>query len=135
MAVVAAFLGMAWLWAQRSEHAPAVAEPSQPVYPSTGIATDAPDTVFIQEDDEEDSDLAQRKEHAIAVAREYLKSREGRDVDATFTVKAIFSGEYRVFVEFIDGYDEKGNPLQIIDHNCTIEISKDWQVTEVIPGP
>ena len=141
MLVVGAFLGGVWLRRERAEDArqsdhhtdfPAQAQPSQPAYPSTGIAADAPDTLVIHEE-KKSSDIQHRKDRAIAVARAYLKRQDDRDFDATFTAREMQSG-YSVFVEFIGGYDDQGNPLYYPGGHCLVEISRDWKVIEVIPG-
>ena len=82
------------------------------------------------QDDEQQSDWRTR---AIDVARSYLQKQDGKPIDATFSARRSAEG-YNVFIEFIGGYDEHGQPRYFPGGHCLVQVSKDWKVVEVVPG-
>lgn len=70
---------------------------------------------------------------AIGLAKSHLETIDGNPVDATFTPKQEANG-YSVWVQYITGRDNYGQPIYIPGGHCTVLISDDWEVTRVLPG-
>jgi len=70
---------------------------------------------------------------ASSIAKAHLEKSDGKPVDAYFKV-TMTDAAYEVQVFYVTGYDDTGEPIFIPGGHCTVLISKQWEVTKVLPG-
>jgi hypothetical protein len=68
----------------------------------------------------------------IEAARRYLEARDGKPVDARYSVTRTKEG-YNVLVEFVGGY-ENGRPLFYPGGHCILVLRRDGSVVRYMPG-
>ena len=70
---------------------------------------------------------------AIDRARTHLETTYGRPVDAYFRVQQD-QDKYSVHVIYVTAYDDDNKPVFVPGGHCTVLISNEWKVLEVLPG-
>ena len=70
---------------------------------------------------------------AIAIASAHLQRSDGQPIDAYFSVEKADNG-FHVEVDFVNGYDNFGRPIFVPGGHCTVLVSKQWKVLDVLGG-